>query len=71
MKKWIAVLTIVGFVLSPMTVIAKRGKGKGPSPSDKAYEKANENAKFLRDEDGAKGKGKQERGKKQKGRLRR
>ena len=28
MKKWVALLIIVDFVLSPMTVIAKRGKGK-------------------------------------------
>ncbi len=58
MKQGLAIFIIVGFVLSPMPVIAKGGKGKGPNPSDKAYEKANENAKFLRGEDDVMGKGK-------------
>jgi len=58
MKKWLAVLIIVGLVFGPISAIAKSGKGKGANPSDKAYEKANEKAKFLRSEDDAMGKGK-------------
>lgn len=60
MKKWIAVLVTACFLLAPAAAMAKGGKGggKGPHPSDQAYEKADDNARFKRSGDDSPGKGK-------------
>lgn len=58
MKKWLVILTVLCFAATPVAVIAKGGKGKGPNASDKAYENANDNAKFMRADDEAMGNGK-------------
>lgn len=50
MAKIIVFLTIFAFLLAPSAVWA--AQGGQPSPSDKAYEKANDNARFKRGEDG-------------------
>ena len=45
------VVTVV-FLLSPTVLLARGGHGKGhKGPSSKAYEHANENARFKRDDD--------------------
>jgi len=47
MKRWIAMLVVVCFLGVPMSSFAAKGGKKGPA--DKAYEKADDNAKFKRD----------------------
>jgi hypothetical protein len=48
MKKLIIFLVVGIFLLTGSPVFAAKGGGKGPS--DRAYERANENARFKRDE---------------------
>jgi hypothetical protein len=50
MKSFIAMLVIVCFAVAPMTALAAQGGKKGPNA--KAYEKADDNAKFKRDGQG-------------------
>jgi hypothetical protein len=50
MKSFIAMLVIVCFAVAPMTALAAQGGKKGPDA--KAYEKADDNAKFKRDGQG-------------------
>ena len=47
MKSFIAMLVIVCFAVAPMTALAAQGGKKGPNA--RAYEKADDNAKFKRD----------------------
>jgi len=56
MKNVLVLVVAVLFLLTSGSVMAQQGKGKGADPSDKAYEQANEKAKFLRDESIEKGK---------------
>lgn len=46
MKRIVALLVAVCFVATPLTTYAGKGGAKGPS--DKAYENADDNAKFKR-----------------------
>ncbi|GEM_PF-3057371 len=48
MARIIAILVVVCFVCAPMSSFAAKGGKKGPA--DKAYEKADDNAKFKRDD---------------------
>jgi len=50
MAKIILFLTTIAFLLAPSAVWA--AQGQPPRPSDKAYENADENARFKRGEDG-------------------
>jgi hypothetical protein len=50
MAKIIVLLTIFAFLLAPSVVWA--AQGGQPGPSDNAYEKANDNARFKRGKDG-------------------
>jgi hypothetical protein len=47
MRTFIAVMVVVCFVMTPMPSFAAKGGKKGPD--DKAYIKADENAKFKRE----------------------
>jgi Ni/Co efflux regulator RcnB len=49
MKTIVALLVAVCFVIMPVTTLAGKGGRKGPSA--KAYEKADDNANFKRQED--------------------
>ena len=52
MAKRIAVwVVMVMFFAGTVPAFAKDGGGKGPNPSEKAYEHANDNAKFKRTAD--------------------
>ncbi|RJR39483.1 MAG: hypothetical protein C4576_21270 [Desulfobacteraceae bacterium] len=56
MKTVLVIFVAVLFLLTSGNAMAQQGKGRGAEPSDKAYEQANEKAKFLRDESTEKGK---------------
>lgn len=53
MKRLFTAVLVVLFALSCQNVYAQKGEKRGPS--EKAYEKANENAKFKRGDDWQKG----------------
>ena len=61
MKKLLIVICAFLLILAPMSVMAKnsgKGKDKGPSPNESAYEHASDNAKFKRGDDWQGGNGK-------------
>lgn len=52
MRKSLFLLLLIGFSMGPLAGLAKNNKAgqKGPRPNASAYEHANENARFKRDQ---------------------